>query len=468
MHKRKRNAIIRFVIICTVIAIGLVAALVPFNVPGTNYRYKSFAGGIKLGIDLKGGVYAVYEAEQGALSSEEFSNGLDGTVTRLSTLLTKEGYMEATVAREGSDRIRVEVPDVKNPEDLFAILGEPADLEFTLEGDDPAKRVTGKNVENAYVVADEGGQPAVQIILDSEGAARFGEITSNNIGKVMSIVINGEIFSQATIQAAITNGKPTITGRFTYEEAKELANQILSGAFDVRLSLIESSVVSATLGENALITSLIAGIVGIVGIIIFMVCLYRIMGVMASVALLLFTVLYLFILWAFPWVQLTLPGIAGIILSIGMAVDANVIIFERIKYEYKLGKSINASVNSGTKKAFSAILDANITTVIAAVVLIILGSGTIKAFGITWLIGILLSFFNSVVFSRYLLKNFLLINDKNPKLYNLKRDDEIVEIDDNSNSDSSNEKPRGIFGLAKKIKNNVSSKKAKSGSVANE
>ncbi|HEY8423512.1 MAG TPA: protein translocase subunit SecD [Clostridia bacterium] len=437
MQKHKRRAIIKLTIASVVIALAMILALVPFDIPFTNYRYTSFAGGIKLGIDLKGGVYAVYDIADDEPDRTNLDSRLDGTVTRLLRVITEKGYMEATVTREGDTRIRVEVPDLENPKELFEIIGEPATLEFRIDGETV---LTGDTIKDAYAGYTTENGYFVQLIFDSVGAKKFGEITSANVGKNMDIVVNEQTISTATIKAAITDGKPIITGSFTYESADKLAKQIVAGAFDVKLTLIESSVVSPTLGTNALTTSLIAGGVGLLGIIIFMCVLYRAMGAMASLSLLSFVVLYLFFLWALPWVQLTLPGIAGIILSIGMAVDANIIIFERIKDEYKLGKSINASVTAGFKRSLNAIIDANVTTIIAAIILIAIGSGSVRGFGITWLIGVVISMFCSLVITRALLKNLLRINKDNPAVYNLKREADVVEIPDEDDANTSRKK----------------------------
>lgn len=443
MQKHKKRAIIKLVLVSVVVAIALFLALVPFDVPFTNYQYTSFAGGIKLGIDLKGGIYAVYDIADDEPDRTNLDSRLDGTVMRLHKMITDKGYMEATVSREGDTRIRVEVPDLKNPKDLFELIGEPAKLEFRIDNETV---LTGDTVKDAYAIIYENSY-AVQLIFDSVGAKRFGEITANNTGKDMDIVVNNKTISTAKIQVAISDGRPVITGSFTYEEADKLAKQIVAGALDVKLALVESSVVSPTLGANALTTSLIAGAIGLLGIIVFLCVLYRAMGAMSSISLLLFVALYMFFLFALPWVQLTLPGIAGIILSLGMAVDANIIIFERIKDEYKLGKSINASVVAGFRRSLSAIIDANVTTIIAAIILIAIGSGSVRGFGITWLIGVIISMFCSLVVTRGLLKNMLKINKINPALYNLKREDDVVEIPDDE--DDKKGSRRGLLSLGK-------------------
>ena len=259
--------------------------------------------------------------------------------------------------------------------------------------------------------------------LDSEGRRKFAEATANNINKTMSIYLGDSAnpISSPTINSAIPNGEAIITGFASYEDAQERAGQIMSGTFDVALELKESQTISPTLGEKAMLYGLIAGIVGFVLVIAFLCVVYRLLGVAASFALLIYVVIYLFFLAALPWVQLTLPGIAGILLSIGMAVDAKRIIFERIKDEYRGGKSIMAAYHAGFKKALFAILDSNVTTVIACILLMLLGTGSVGGFALTLLVGVIISLFTALVVSRAILRYFINLNSYNAKLYNLKR-----------------------------------------------
>jgi preprotein translocase subunit SecD len=340
--------------------------------------------------------------------------------------LVKKGYTEATVVREGSYRLRVEVPDVDEPSQIFSIIGKPAELKFVMQ-DTNAIILTGKNVLSATAGYDTSSAGwVVNLSLDSEGTAAFSTATaSENSGKTISIIItvDGEdtTISSPTINDHIPNGKAIITGMQSQEAAQNLADQITSGQFEVKLSLMESSTVSPTLGARALTLSIIAGIVGLLLVMAFMCFFYRMFGGIASASLLLYIAIMLFLLAVIPGVQLTLPGIAGILLSIGMAVDANVIIYERIKEEYRNGKSILASYYAGFKKAFWSIFDSNITTVLAGVVLFFFGSGTVKGFAITLLIGIVLSMFTALIITRSLIKWVLHINSSSDKLYGLKR-----------------------------------------------
>lgn len=436
--RTKRRAIIKLSFILLAIVVGLILCFVPFKVAGTNYTWKSIAGDIKLGSDLKGGVYAVYDIAEGE-STDNIDARLDATVNRLLAIVQSKGYPEATVVREGDTRIRVEVPDVASPDKLFRLLGEPADMQFkVLDSNQEVKEtltsLTGKNVKNAAVGYQEG-KYGVSIQFDDAGATEFGRATESAVGGYIQILVSRgnseyEVLTTASVSEAIYGGSTFISGSFTYESADELAQQLLAGAFDVKLNCEVSEVMSASLGEEALKYSLIAGAIALAGIIIYLCVVYRGMGIVSGIALLIYMILYIFLLWSFPWVQLSLPGIAGIILSLGMAVDANVIIFERIKEEYALGKSINASVHAGFKKSLWTVLDANITTILASIVLIVLGTGTIQGFGITLLMGIVISLLTAVLISRGLFKIMLAINKYDNRFYGLKREEGVVEQPD--------------------------------------
>lgn len=441
---KKKSSIIKLTLIGVALAIGIVLSVCSFRLPFSFYNYNSFASSIKLGLDLKGGIYAVYDAESAGV--DNFDSKLAGTQKRLQDLLVSKGYSEAVVTIEGKSRLRVEVPDVDNPSAIFELIGKPAELQFVLDDTDEVV-ITGDDVTNAEGGYDSNaGSAVVSLELTSEGGKKFGSATSANIGKKMSIylVTDGvrekSPISTATIQDAITNGRAQITmsGQDT-QAAKDLASQIMSGTFDVKLSLKESSTVSPTLGEKALFLGVIAGAVGLLLVILFLILRYRMFGVVATIALLIYTVLMLFFLAVFPWVQLTLPGIAGIILSLGMAVDGNIVIYERIRDEYRDGKSILASMHAGFKHATVAIFDSNITTIIAAIILIIFGSGSVSGFGVTLLIGILLSLFTSLLVTRGLCKWFTSLNSTNAKLYGLKRREGFVESDEITDDDTSDD-----------------------------
>jgi len=420
---RKRSSITKFSIVGVFIIIGLVLCFVTIPFGLTNL--KSFGSTIKLGLDLKGGVFAVYQADEKEGTTVDINTSMEGTRARLQTMLVGKGFAEATVVREGSNRLRVEVPDVENPGRLLDLIGMPAELKFIDENGNQVLSGTNVTLARAVWDSDSGGY-AVSLNLDSEGARRFAEATApENHGKRISIVtiVGGEeqTISAPTINATIANGRAIITNMGSQESAQGLADQIASGQFEVKLKLLESSIIPATLGADALKFGLIAGIIGVILIMAFMCWFYRAYGVLSSIALLAYIVLMLFFLAALPWVQLTLPGIAGIILSIGMSLDGNIIMFERIKDEYRNGKSIKAASYAGLKKGFRPVFDANTTTVIAAVALLIYGTGPIQSFALTLLVGIALAMFTNLVVINFFVKWMLGINMTSARLYNLKR-----------------------------------------------
>ncbi|MDR0425631.1 MAG: protein translocase subunit SecD [Clostridiales bacterium] len=422
---KKKSSIVKLSIVGFLIVVGIVLSVVSFPV-GFNHDYTSFARAIKLGLDLKGGVYAVYEANNDNV--DDFSSKLNGTRTRLQDMLVGKGYAEARVTAEGTNRLRVEVPDVDNPSQVFTLIGQPAEIEFVLDESDVVV-IRGDDVKSASAgYGGENGEPTVSLELTTAGGNRFFEHTSANVGKTMSIyrVVDGSReerpISTATINEGISGGKVAITMSGTdLKPAQDLADQINSGTFAVNLALLESSTVPPSLGGQALFYSLIAAGVGLFLLMAFLIWRYRLMGVVASIALCAYCVLIVMFLAIFPWVQLTLPGIAGIILSIGMAVDGNVVIYERIRDEYAGGKSILAAYYAGFKRALAPIIDGNVTTIIAAFILLFLGGSSLNGFGVTLLIGIVLSVLTSLVITRFLLKWFLNLNSTDPKLYNLKR-----------------------------------------------
>ena len=378
------------------------------------YIFKSVGDSVSLGLDLRGGIYAVY---LGDTSAEDFDAQMDATVTIMRTRLTNEGYTEATITRQGDDRIRIEIPDVSDPNEILNIVGTPAHLTFV----DPDGNVVveGSQIVEAYPAYDENNKPVVMFKMNDEATESFAKATTENIGKTISIQLDGENISTPTVQSAITEGSGMISGSSTIEEAQTLANLIMSGALPLDITLDSSSAVSATLGIDALSTSLKAGIIGLILVALFMIVLYRLPGVISVMALCIYTLIVMYAVCLVPGVQLTLPGIAGILLGIGMAVDGNVIIFERFREELKGGRSLEAAVNRGYKNALSSIIDSNVTTIIAGCVLLYFGTGSIKGFAMTLLIGVIASMISSVFITRFLLKHLvrLGIGKNNLKLY---------------------------------------------------
>ncbi|MBO4298106.1 MAG: protein translocase subunit SecD, partial [Clostridia bacterium] len=320
----------------TLLLILLIGALALNGLQIGKYKVKPVGKAISLGLDLRGGIYAVY---QGDTSAEDFDTQMDATVTIMINRLTAEGYTEATVTRQGNDRIRIEIPDVQDPNEILTIVGTPAHLTFIdpngeiiLEGDDV------KQASPAYD-SQNGNAPIIAFELNDEGAKVFSEATQTFLGQIISIKLDETTLTAPRVQSAITDGRGIINGFSDIQEAATIANLIMSGALPLNITLIESSAVSATLGVDALSTSLTAGIIGVILIMLFMIVMYRVPGVVADLALCIYMLIVFYALALVPGVQLTLPGIAGILLGIGMAVDGNVIIFERFREEYKSGRS---------------------------------------------------------------------------------------------------------------------------------
>lgn len=429
---KKKKAIRNYILISIATIIGIVLCCFSIPIPFTDYYFTGFAKGIQLGLDLKGGVVAVYDATMNEDSEGDFDSQLDATITRITDLITSD-YSEATVVKQGTNQIRIEVPDVDDPDEVLDVIGEPALLEIKTEDSATAEAVvTGKHIQDVQASQQEqNGQYVwgVSVTFNEEGTKLFSDLTTEYEGQTIYIYLGGEKFQEVTVQSAITNGQTFISGSMNSQsQAEAYAMKILSGTYSVTLSLSEKNTVSATLGADAIKLGLIAGAVGLLLIFIFMYLVYGYMGLVADFALVIYTIIVFACLALIPSVQLTLPGIAGIILGFGMAVDANILIFERIKDEYKTGKRIAASIKSGFRKSISAILDSNITTILASIVLMLLGTGSIKGFAITLLIGIVASLFSALVVSRFLMMNFYHLVGNKPKAYRLSREAHVDEI----------------------------------------
>lgn len=372
---------------------------------------------IALGLDLKGGVFVEYEAtlsEEMKAEGYNFDTLLESTISIIGKRLTEKGYPEATVSKLGTSGIRVEIPDVTDPAAVLDLIGSPAKLEFL----DPEGNVfmEGRHLETALLASDELGQPAVTFKLNAEGAELFGNMTAKNIGKTITILLDGETLMAPTVNSAIFGGNVLVTGSFTKDRAETIALQLQSGALPLDLRQDKLDTISATLGIDALGTSVLAAIIGIALVMVLMGVRYRLCGLLADWALVIYIILLFLFLAALPGIQLTLPGIAGIILSIGMAVDANVVIFERVKEEVKSGRPMVHAVRIGFKNGLTAVLDSNITTLIAAVVLLLFGTGSIQGFAVTLLMGVLTSMLTAIVVTRFLLTRMVRIVNK-PSLY---------------------------------------------------
>lgn len=371
---------------------------------------------INLGLDLQGGMHVVYQAKPTAENPVN-DKAMDSAVATLDNRINQTGVKEPIIQREGSDRIIVELAGIKDPDAAISMLNKTAVLEFK---DDTGKVVlTGKYLKNAQEALDQTGNAIVQIEFTSEGAKKFADITEKYVNRTIGIYLDDVQLTNPVIRQVITGGQAEISGgEMTIEEAKEIAILLRSGALPVNLEIIEKRVVGPTLGADSLEKSKVAGMIGIGLILAFMVLYYRLPGLIACFTLIIYSILVLALLAALE-ATLTLPGIAGFLLSIGVAVDANIIIFERIKEELRNGKSLRGSIEDGFKRAFITVFDSNATTVLAAGVLFYLGTGPIKGFAVTLTVGIVASMFTAISLTRYILRivgNLV----KNPKLYGAK------------------------------------------------
>lgn len=434
MKKTKRKAVINLIIFFLLLAGGIYMAIA-----GVGKNESGKTANVPLGLDLQGGLSVTYEIQDEKPSKDE----IDATVDKLQRRVD-EYSSEGEVYQEGDDRITVEIPlntEKVDAHDVLDQLGQPGQLLFLDSEnytiwqqnqnngtDDVYEAVlTGSDIKNAQAGVDDSGTVkdyVVQLQFTEEGAQKFATATAANIGKPIYIIYDGKVASAPTVQSAITDGNAVINKISDYDEAENLAATIKIGALPLELKQIQYNIVGAKLGQKAVSTSLVAGAIGFGLVCILMIILYRFPGVIASLALTGYVVLMLLIL-SIRHITLTLPGIAGIILSIGMAVDANVIIFTRIREEISAGSGVRAAVKAGFSKALSAILDGNITTLIATVVLMILGSGSIKGFAVTLMLGIVLSMFTALFVTKMLLNSFLELGVQNPKMYGKAKEPKI-------------------------------------------
>ena len=381
------------------------------------------ANDIKLGLDLNGGVSITYQTVEEDPTAEQMSD----TVYKLQ--LKAQSYStEAQVYQEGSNRINIDIPGATDANEILAELGEPGTLQFMDQSGNVL--LTGDDVKNATAGMTKNGtstEYVIELTFNDDGAEKFAQATADNVGKPLYIVYNNEVISAPNVKEAINGGQASITGIDSYEDANKIAQTIRIGALPVQLTELRSNVIGATLGQEAISSSIKAAGIGVALVMVFMIAVYLLPGFAASLALLMYVGLELVLLQAFE-VTLTLPGIAGIILSIGMAVDANVIIFTRIKEEIGKGNSVAASIKAGYAKALSAILDGNITTLIAAAVLYLRGSGTVRGFATTLAIGIIISLITALLVTRAIMYCFFQLGAENPKLYGIRKDVKIRDF----------------------------------------
>ena len=385
--------------------------------------------GIRLGLDLVGGSRIVYEAEiPDGYNQANLADDMNSVQKVIRQRLTDKGFTEATVTLTGDNRVTVEIPQITNPEEAVQTLGTTAQLTFI--DADGKEWLTGSDIKKAtYGYGRPTGNEVtdvhyVQVQFTSEGQKKFAEATGNIAARtdgtnIMAIVMDNQVISSPSVSSQIDSDSCVISGSFTRDSASELADLINAGQIPFSLKQVELRSVGPQLGADAMRTSLIAGAIGIVLVMLFMLIVYRIPGLVASIALCFYMVLEALI-FSLVRVNLSLPGIAGIILSIGMAVDANVIIFERVKEELKNGKTVKSAIDSGFKRAFTAILDSNITTLIACAVLFFLGTGTIVGFATTLGIGVIVSMFTALTVTHFLLNRMVDFRIRNPKAYGLR------------------------------------------------
>lgn len=401
--------------------LGLIFALAMVGVFG--YLGYTTMNGIKLGLDLAGGVSITYQAKEENPSPEDMSDTIYKLQQRVQNYST-----EAEVYQEGSNRINVDIPGVSDANAILEELGKPGSLIFVDEAGETI--LNGNQVATAKpVIADKNGikEYLVDLTFTEDGKQKFAEVTTNNVGKRIAIIYDGMIYSNPVVQEPITQGQCQISGMGTYEDAELLASTIRIGSLSLELEELRSNVVGAKLGQEAISTSLKAGAIGFAIVAVFMIAVYLIPGLAAVIALSIYVGVILILLDAFE-VTLTLPGVAGIILSIGMAVDANVIIFTRIKEEIGLGKAVSTAIQSGFHKALSAIIDGNVTTLIAAGVLFWRGSGTVKGFASTLAIGIVLSMVTALFITKFVLNSLYNMGLEAPKLYGSKKDTKTINF----------------------------------------
>lgn len=378
---------------------------------------------VKLGLDLKGGVYAVLEAspeKEGDIIDTDTMNSL---IEVLDRRINGIGVAESVVQKAGNNRVIVELPGISDTSEAINMIGKTALLEFKImdeKGNLGPTLLTGGALKKAQVGYGNLGEAQINFEMKPEGAIEFAKITRENIGKQLAIVLDGKVQTAPVIKSEIPGGTGSISGSYTVEEAKKTATLLNSGALPIKAEIIETRTVGASLGDESIAASIIAAKVSMALIGIFMIIFYRFPGIIANLALICFGIIT-FALLQFVGATLTLPGIAGLILSAGMAVDANVIIFERIKEELRFGNMIRGAINAGFNKGFVAIFDSNLTTLIITTILFIFGTGPVKGFAVTLTIGTIASMFTAIVMTKVILSVFIeMFHLNNPKLFGVR------------------------------------------------
>lgn len=382
---------------------------------------------VRLGLDLKGGVQLTYRADLSGVEGERVGDALAGVRDVIERRVNAFGVAEPLVQTNrggGEQRVLVELAGVYDPKEAIKLIGETPQLDFRREvaGEEAKQKLniddataltgpifertelTGKNLRRSAVEFDQvTQQPQVALEFDNEGTKLFAELTKQNLQKRIAIYLDGVPISAPVVQSEITNGRAVISGGFTVVEAKQLAQRLNAGALPVPIELISQQTIGPTLGRISIQKSLMAGVVGLVGVIVFMITFYRLPGLVASVALLLYAVLFIALIKLIP-ITMTLAGVAGFILSVGMAVDANILIFERFRDQLRAGRTVPYSLEQGFKGAWSSIQASNMSTLLTGVIMYALGTSIIRGFALTLSLGVVLSMFTAIVVTRNLLK----------------------------------------------------------------
>ncbi len=401
-----------------VLLIAFLAYIAAFGLPLGKYDIVPIKSLIRLGLDLRGGATVLMQAEEDPkdpINDEKMERALVTIRERIDSL----GVAEPSIVRQGTNKIEVQLPEIKDSQRALEVIGQTAQLEFRDETGNVV--LTGADVENASVETSNemGTAYVVSLKLNAEGATKFKDATTKNVGKQIGIYLDNNLVSNPRVDEPIPNGEASISGIGGREEALDLATVIRAGALPVKLNVVSVTAVGPQLGANSFEKSLFAGAVGIILVMLFMLLFYRLPGLIADISLVLYTVITLAAM-AGIHATLSLPGIAGIILSVGMAVDTNVIIFERIKDELGVGKSLRAAIDAGFRRAFITILDSNVTTLIAALILFYFGAGPIKGFAVTLSLGILASMFTAIVVTKYLMTLTIRMGIENKWLYGVR------------------------------------------------
>ncbi len=407
-QKIKPNRLLLFIAICLILAASAYFVSQIALRTETGKKMTAWIGkgelGIKRGLDIAGGLYVLLEAVETG-DTEVDADAIERTAAVIRMRVDDLGVAEPVIVPQGENRIRIELPDIKNPEQAREIIGRTARLSFV--GPDGKEILTGAHLHRVQAMRDPSGSepnPFVSLEFDDEGSRLFAEATGKFLKQPIAIILDDEEISVPTVESVITDGKARITSpRFNFEEAANLALLLRSGSLPVELRELESRLVGPTLGEQTMRISIYAAAAGLAAVVLFMILYYRFAGFISTVALMFYLTLVLGLLMLLP-TTLTLPGMAGLILSIGMAVDANVIIFERIKDELRNGRTVRSAMEGGFNRAFRTILDSNVTTIIATVVLFALASGPVRGFAVTLFIGVVCSMFTAITLTRAMMR----------------------------------------------------------------